>query len=391
MALAVRPPDIILRPSIPLSATSDQPLADVPRPPESASNDAADQASGTPKEISPEEQAAATAARQAPAEPDEGEAKPREAKTVEPPTDPEIDTDVLPENLPGYAAREIGKVRKAARAYRDAVLAAAKAEAGGEAWDKALAAVRDKAVETARADLAKVTKEAKEHQDALAARDAELAELRAKVPKAEEPVDPRPTRDAYDDPDAYDADLTEWGKREGVRVAEKAAAEAKAEAEAKTKREADEAAATARQAEVDQIHQSWQDRRSTAIEKYGDYVEVAEAENLTVSEPMVAAMMQSDNGTDVAYYLGQNPDEAERIAKLPNVGQHFMEIGRIAERLANPPRRERRPPAPIEPIDTSSNTADDSEAEPSMEAYASRRLKQLQEAKRPFFPPGGVH
>ena len=86
MALVARPQhDIIFRPSIPLAATSDQPLAEVVRPPESASNNTDDQSSGVAKEISPEQAAELAAARKgdpATAEIDEPvEGKPAAAKT----------------------------------------------------------------------------------------------------------------------------------------------------------------------------------------------------------------------------------------------------------------------------------------------------------------------
>ena len=42
----LRGPDIILRTAPPLSATTDAPLTEVPKPPASASNDPADQAIG---------------------------------------------------------------------------------------------------------------------------------------------------------------------------------------------------------------------------------------------------------------------------------------------------------------------------------------------------------
>lgn len=391
MALAARDPDIIIRTSIPLAATSDQPLAEVARPPESASNDVTDQTGGTPKEMTAEELAAATAARK-----DAGpDANPKTDGTVQEPAEtdptktadpPKLEFDAIPEGLPGYAVREITRHRKQAQAKADAAWKAAQASVGDEAWTKALSVARDAEVEAAR----KETKIAKDATDAVR---KELDELRAKTPAepVKEPeVDARPTRDTFDDPDAYDTALTEWATREGERKAQAKIDADKVAAEAETARKAEEEENTAREAELTKIHTDWTAKVEAATEKYPDYVEVTTAEDLKVSNAMVAAMMQIDNGTDIAYHLGKNPEDSARIAALSNPAKHFIEIGRIAERLANPPRRA-RPAAPIEPIDTTRNTADTSDSEPDMEAYAARRNKQLQAERRPFFPAGGIH
>lgn len=381
MALAARAPDVILRPSIPLSATSDQPLADLPRPPESASNDPVDQAAGTAKEISPQDLAAADEARKGdPATADEvttgddpktddGKVAATDDKTKTAKAD-EIDVSDLPKDLPGYAVREITKVRKAAREARAAI--------------EAEAATAKKAAEDAKADAATARKE--------------LADLRAKPAETvvEEPAaDPRPTRDEFDDPDLYDEALTDWGKREGVRAAEQKAATDKATEEAEATRVATEKANEAREAEVTAFHTKWQATRTEALTKYPDYAEVAEADpkdgGPVITDAMAAAIMQVENGPDVAYHLGQNTDEAARIAALTNPVMHFIEIGKIAERLANPVRRRAPRQEPIEPIDGGTAPADTSEQEPDMEAYAARRNKELVATRRPFFPQGGIH
>ena len=106
---------------------------------------------------------------------------------------------------------------------------------------------------------------------------------------------------------------------------------------------------------------------------------------------MAAAILQVDNGTDVAYHLGQNPEDSVRIATLASPVRQFIEIGRIAERLANPPRPASRRARPVEHITDAPAQADTTEAEPSMEDYAKQRNARLNQERRPFFPPGGLH
>ena len=66
----------------------------------------------------------------------------------------------------------------------------------------------------------------------------------------------------------------------------------------------------------------------------------------------------SDVGPDVAYYLGSNPKEADRISRLSPILQ-AKEIGRIEVALAaSPPvKRTTSAPPPISPVTPTSNGA----------------------------------
>lgn len=404
-----RGPDIIQNQSIPLSATSDAPVLDVPAPPISASNDPTDLQTGVPKEITAAELAVAAAARKGdpatadltedgkpkvPAQVDEeAEPKPRSAKKVE--ADDPIIAD-LPKESPDWYRREVASIRRIEREKTAAAFAAAKAQVGDKAWDEAVAATRDKMVGEAKAEAAKAIKEAREAREATTAREAEIAELRAKVsvPEDKAAEDPRPTRDKFDDPDEYDTALTEWGIREGERsttariAADKRTADAEAAAAAaEEKKTTDEAAAR-------QAHAAWETKVAQATEKYPDYAELTTKEpeegGPTITPVMAMAIQGADNGTDVAYFLATDTEESVRIAAIPNPVMQLFEMGRLAERLATPARRAPRA-QPLEPIDTGTNTADTSEREPTMEEYAARRMPQLQQAKRPFFPASNMH
>lgn len=405
MALPARAPDVITRTAPPLSATSDQPLADVQRPPESASNDVADQRAGTPQEISGEELAAATIARKgagpdADPKSDAAIPEPEAAPAAEAAGDveaapPKLEFDPIPENLPGYAVREITKHRKQAQAKADAAWNAARATVGDEAWTKALSVARDVQIDAAR-------KEAKVAKDAEALVRRELDELRAKPAIEDKPAeDPRPTRDGFDDPDAYDDALTAWGKREGARETETAAAAARAETTRLAREKSDREATEARAAEVTKLNDNWNAKVTEAATRYDDFNDVItkapEDGGPTISDAMVAGMMQVDNGPEVAYHLGLNVEESKRIAGLPNAARQLIEIGRLAERLANPPRRA-RPAPPIEPVDGDRAPAGENDNDlaavagrGSMDDYYAKRNPALQAGRRPFFPPGALH
>jgi hypothetical protein len=66
---------------------------------------------------------------------------------------------------------------------------------------------------------------------------------------------------------------------------------------------------------------------------------------------MAETIQYSDIGPDLAYWLGTNPKEADRIARLPPLMQ-AREIGKIEVKLAdNPPvKKTTSAPTPISPV-----------------------------------------
>ena len=199
-----------------------------------------------------------------------------------------------------------------------------------------------------------------------------------------EAPDPRPTRDGFDTPDAYETALTEWGVREGQRKATQAAAEERKAAETKAAEERREVARKAGETELAKLAETWQARRAKAIEARPDYAAVAESDAVTISQPMAHAIMSVENGPDIAYHLGQHPDVAARIAGLANVGMQILEIGKLSAKLAATPDRRPPPPPPLDPISGVNARADTSDREPSMEEYAAKRTAEIRASRRPF-------
>jgi hypothetical protein len=66
---------------------------------------------------------------------------------------------------------------------------------------------------------------------------------------------------------------------------------------------------------------------------------------------MAETIQSSDVGPELAYYLGSNPKEADRISRMTPFSQ-AKEIGKIEAKLAdNPPvKRTTSAPAPISPV-----------------------------------------
>ena len=129
-------------------------------------------------------------------------------------------------------------------------------------------------------------------------------------------------------------------------------ADAQAYADALAERKAQELLAK-REAEAERAAtlEAYQDREEEARNKYDDFEQVAYNPKLPVTETMAQTIQASEIGPDVIYYLGSNPKEAERIARLSPLLQ-AREIGRIEAKIAsNPPaKKTSTAPAPIAPV-----------------------------------------
>jgi len=106
-----------------------------------------------------------------------------------------------------------------------------------------------------------------------------------------------------------------------------------------------------RQKEQAQVVEAYSEREEKARDKYDDFEDVVYNPKLRITDVMAESIQSSDNGPDLAYWLGSNPKEAERIARLSPILQ-AKEIGKIEVRLAdNPPvKKSTSAPTPISPV-----------------------------------------
>ena len=97
--------------------------------------------------------------------------------------------------------------------------------------------------------------------------------------------------------------------------------------------------------------ENYQEREEAAREKYDDFEQVALNPKLPITTLMAQTIQASDVGPDVAYYLGSNPKEAERISRLPAYLQ-AKEIGRIEAKVQSSPpaKKTSAAPSPIKPV-----------------------------------------
>jgi hypothetical protein len=123
-------------------------------------------------------------------------------------------------------------------------------------------------------------------------------------------------------------------------------------ADALAEKKAEELLARREQARMQsEIIESYHDREEDARNKYDDFEQVAYNPKLPITDAMAQTIQASDVGPDMAYYLGSNPKEAERISRLAPL-QQAKELGKIEAKLAdNPPvKKTSSAPAPIAPV-----------------------------------------
>ena len=100
-----------------------------------------------------------------------------------------------------------------------------------------------------------------------------------------------------------------------------------------------------------EIMDAYHDKEEEVRGKFDDFDQVAYNPNLPITSVMAETIRASENGPELAYHLGSNPKEADRISRLSPFLQ-AKEIGKIEAKLAeNPPvKKTSSAPAPITPV-----------------------------------------
>jgi hypothetical protein len=259
-------------------------------------------------------------------------------------------------------------------------------QAENEAAVAAQAAEEQAAIDSAKkeggvnkrfSDLTKAAKAAQEREEAAQRRlDLALAALERTSPKPDAVVktvvveDPAPVAPEFETPEQYQKDmaiyaqkLAERSARLAVKANEAEQAILRAESESRLQAQA--------------RFKAYQVRTEAFKKETPDYDDViGNNDKVTITIAMATAIGDlGDTGPKVAYYLGKNPQEAERIAKLP-LNQQALEIGRLEYKATAAPKIQKtNAPAPIRPIVGGATPATKDLSEMSMEEYAASRRK----------------
>jgi len=212
---------------------------------------------------------------------------------------------------------------------------------------------------------------------------AELSELRDQMqaaqamPAPKEP-DPKPQRSEFVSDDDYQEALTDW--KVDQKLAER-------------QREEQQARITAAQ---QQLADNWDRRREAVKTEIPDWHEVVSASEIDLPNPIYTAIVESDLGPQITYYLAKNPDEA-RLLRGMSLTSAIRMLGKLEDRLAAEkvpapaakkdepkpaaqaatvaPEKSKAPP-PIDPLSDASSPV---EKPASQMTYAEYKAKRQQE------------
>lgn len=212
---------------------------------------------------------------------------------------------------------------------------------------------------------------------------AELEELRQQMqasqaqPQAKEP-DPKPVRTQFVSDDDYQEALTDW--KVDQRLAERQQEEQQARINASQQ----------------QLQENWNRRLDQAKTKLGDYDEVVGKSEIDLPNPLYFAIIESDIGPELSYYLAKNPDEV-KLLKGMSLTSALRMLGKLEDRLiaeeapakqetkdtqkpaAIAPERSKAP-APIEPLKNASTPVEKPTSQMTYAEYKAHR--QAEQAAR---------
>lgn len=114
------------------------------------------------------------------------------------------------------------------------------------------------------------------------------------------------------------------------------------------------------------------------VEKYDNFNEIVGSMPTEImSENVALALVETPNAEDVAYYLGNNIGEAQKISELSSI-QIAIKVGEISTKLKNKPKIEKSSSAePIKTISGSQINTDKDPMEMTDKEYTAYRRKRV--------------
>lgn len=167
----------------------------------------------------------------------------------------------------------------------------------------------------------------------------EVRGTEASAKPAQEPVSDEPKRDQFGSYEEFIEARATWR-------AEKAA-EAKAQKILDENRQKSEQERT--KGEHEKLTRAWNAQVEKARDELEDFDEVCAESEAVVTPKMSEAILESDKGAMIAYYLAKNPGEADRISKLAPSKQ-VAAIVALEDKVTKPAKQPSKAPEPIKPV-----------------------------------------
>ena len=192
----------------------------------------------------------------------------------------------------------------------------------------------------------------------------ELEESRKRDTPPEDPQEPK--REDFEDLEQYLEARTDY--LTDIKLREKEA------------RQQEESEKTKQEEERTQLFESWEDKKENARDRYDDFDDIIDTEDVKVPAHAAQAMLESDIGGDIMYYLAKHPEKADNLEKLSPTRQ-VIEIGRLETVVQgeidklDKPQASKAPP-PVDPNKGGKIKDDEPNAKDSTENWAEKRRAQ---------------
>lgn len=178
----------------------------------------------------------------------------------------------------------------------------------------------------------KITRQKHDAERRIQALEQELGQRPEVQPASTKAPTPDDFEDDFDGTKYIDA-LTDWKVNQAMQG------------------QATQTAETQKRAHQEEVFQDWDSRRQAmnikGVTAYEDYEEVALESHDFMTAQMVNIITDSEIGHDIAYYLGENHDEAEKIFKL-HPQRQAVALTRLEVKLASKPAKKiSKAPDPI--------------------------------------------
>jgi hypothetical protein len=137
-----------------------------------------------------------------------------------------------------------------------------------------------------------------------------------------------------------------------------------------------EAAKAAQQQQSNEIVATFRERAEGVRKIVKDFDAVIGAATVSPTNQEVAmAILESEKGPHIAYYLSKHPEKVIEINEMPT-RRALAEVGRLEARLTPAPKKESKAPAPVAPVRGSTRTEAPDPEKMSMDQFAAWYDKQ---------------
>jgi hypothetical protein len=164
----------------------------------------------------------------------------------------------------------------------------------------------------------------------------QVMEDKGKIETPKPSETPKPAEDQFSDYSAYVEALADWKADQKIQTHL---------SEVETRRQVE-----AQQRTQDEAVRGFRQRAAEFAKEHPDYHAVAESPNVPINQAMFDAILESDRGPQIAYHLGQHPEEAARISSLSAPGA-ARELGKLEAQLSIPSKpKTSQAPDPVVPV-----------------------------------------